>query len=135
MANLSCLIATTISSLRFFSNSYSSLHFNLLRVARYCFMWFSVFLFSRLILFFPLSSVSEALFALIFPFLKESCLVHAKVALSHSRMSNTGVLKLTLSMHVRNSAYAFWIRLTYIYHAKSRLDTPVWGSLQSPNNT
>ena len=24
---------------------------------------------------------------------------------------------------------------TYIYHAKSRLNTPVWGSLRSPNHT
>ena len=24
--------------------------------------------------------------------------------------------------------------ITYIYHAKSRLNTPVWGSLRSPNN-
>ena len=42
----------------------------------------------------------------------------------------------------RNSAYAFWTttdiptdRPTYIYHAKSRLNTPVWGSLRSPNNS
>ena len=51
--------------------------------------------------------------------------------------------KKTLSMRVfgpRNSAYA--VNLTYetyrqhiyIYHAKSRLNTPVWGSLRSPNN-
>ena len=36
----------------------------------------------------------------------------------------------------RNSAYAFWTTTdthTYIYHAKSRLNTPVWGSLRSPN--
>ena len=40
---------------------------------------------------------------------------------------------------LRNSAYA--VNLTYetyrqhiyIYHAKSRLNTPVWGSLHSPN--
>ena len=44
---------------------------------------------------------------------------------------------MTLSMRVRNSAYAFWhttdIPTYYIYHAKSRLNTPVWGSLRSPN--
>ena len=48
---------------------------------------------------------------------------------------------LTLSMRAfcpRISAYAFWTT-TYIhtyrptYHAKSRLNTPVWGSLRSPN--
>ena len=48
---------------------------------------------------------------------------------------------LTLSMRAfgpRISAYAFHdrhtYRHTYIYHAKSRLNTPVWGSLRSPNN-
>ena len=51
---------------------------------------------------------------------------------------------LTLSLRAfgpRISAYAFWTRTdihtdrhTYIYHAKSRLNTPVWGSLRSPNN-
>ena len=45
-ANLSCLLATTFSSLRLLSNSLSSPRFNLLRVARHCFLWF---LFSRLI--------------------------------------------------------------------------------------
>ena len=48
--NLSCLLETTFFSLRFLSNSLSSPRFNLLRVARICFSWFSVFLFSRLIL-------------------------------------------------------------------------------------
>ena len=38
----------------------------------------------------------------------------------------------------RNSAYAVNLtyetyRHIYIYHAKSRLNTPVWGSLRSPN--
>ena len=49
MANLSCLLATTFSSLRLLSNSFSfsSPRFNLLRVARRCFLWF---LFSHLIL-------------------------------------------------------------------------------------
>ena len=42
-ANLSCLLATTLFSLRFLSNSLSSPRFNLLRVARHCFSWFSVF--------------------------------------------------------------------------------------------
>ena len=47
MANLSCLLVTTFSSLRLLSNSLSSPRFNLLRVARCCFLWF---LLSRLIL-------------------------------------------------------------------------------------
>ena len=47
-ANLSCLLATTFSSLRFLYNSLSSPRFNLLRVVRCCFLWFSVVLFSRL---------------------------------------------------------------------------------------
>ena len=41
-ANLSCLLATIFSSLSFLSNSFSSPHFNLLRVARWCFSWSSV---------------------------------------------------------------------------------------------
>ena len=44
------LLVTTFSSLSFLSNSLSSPRFNLLRVARSCFLWFSVFLLSRLIL-------------------------------------------------------------------------------------
>ena len=47
LANLSCLLEITFSSLRLLSNSLSSPHFNLLRVARCCFLWF---LFSCLIL-------------------------------------------------------------------------------------
>ena len=47
MAILSCLLATTFSSLRLLSNSLSSPRFNLLRVARWCFL---CFLFSSLIL-------------------------------------------------------------------------------------
>ena len=39
--NLSCLLVTTFSSLTFLSNSFSSPHFNLLRVARHCFSWSS----------------------------------------------------------------------------------------------
>ena len=71
-ANLSCSISTTFCSLTFLSNSLSSPRFNLFRVARRCFLWFSVFLFSRLIfsLSFLYSSVSE-LFALSFSFLSE----------------------------------------------------------------
>ena len=38
--NLSCLIATTFSSHSFLSNSLLSPHFNLLRMARCCFLWF-----------------------------------------------------------------------------------------------
>ena len=41
-ANPRCLLATTFSSLSFLSNSVSSPHFNLLRVARRCFLWSSV---------------------------------------------------------------------------------------------
>ena len=49
-ANLSCLLVTTFSSLKFLSNSLLSPRFNLLREAKCYFLWFSVFLFSRLIL-------------------------------------------------------------------------------------
>ena len=85
--NLSCLPATTFSSLRFLFNSLSSPRFNLLRVARHCFSWFSIFSFSCLILrlSFLCSSVSEALFALSFSFLSERFFfVHAKAALAYS---------------------------------------------------
>ena len=64
-ANPSCLLETTFCSLSFLSNSLLSPRFNLLRVARRCFLWFSVFLFfaSYPQPLFPQSSVSEALFA------------------------------------------------------------------------
>ena len=84
MANLSCLLVTTFSSFSFLSNTFSSPRFNLLRVARRCFLWSSVsddlffssctffvlplaLSFSHLILSlsFLCSSVSEALFALV----------------------------------------------------------------------
>ena len=85
-ANLSCLLTITFSSHRYLSNSLSSPRFNLLRVARCCFSWFSVFLFSRLILSLSLlCSVSEALFALSFSFLSESIFfIHAKAALAYT---------------------------------------------------
>ena len=85
--NPSCLLATTFSSLRFLSYSLLSPRFNLLRVARICFSWSSVFLFSRLLLSlsFLCSSVSDALFALSFSFLSERFFfVHAKSALVYS---------------------------------------------------
>ena len=75
-ANLSYLLATTFSSLRLLFNLFRSPHFNILRVARRLFLWFSVFLCSCLILSisFLYYSVSEALFALSFSFLSErSC--------------------------------------------------------------
>ena len=86
-ANLSCLLSTTFSSLSFLSNSFSSPLFNLLRVARRCFLWFSVFLLTRLILSLSfLCLQSLALFALSFPFLCDCFFfVHAKAALAHSR--------------------------------------------------
>ena len=49
-ANMSSLLVTTFSSLRLLSNSLSSPRFNLLRVAKRSFLWFSVFLLTRLIL-------------------------------------------------------------------------------------
>ena len=63
MANLSCLLATTFFSLRLLSTSLWSPRFHLLRVGRRCYSWFSVFLFSRLIL-------SISFLALSFSFLK-----------------------------------------------------------------
>ena len=104
MANLSCLLATTFSSLRLLSNSLSLPRFNLLRVARHCFSWFSVsddFFFPSCVFLVPLlalsflrlilslsflcSTVSEALFALSFSFLSECFFfVHTKAALAYS---------------------------------------------------
>ena len=114
-ANLSCLLATTFSSLRFFFNSLSSPCFNLLRVARRCFSWFSIFSFSRLILN-PQPFFSEVLFTLSFSFLSErfffvrlgkgSALVRLKAALAQSksitRVSQVSLYrpKMTLSMRV-----------------------------------
>ena len=102
MANLKCLLLTTFSSF-----SFSPTHFHHLasRVARRCFSWSSVsddlfyfscnffvillvlsFLHPILSLSILCSSVSEALFALSFPFLSEHFfLVHTKVALAYSR--------------------------------------------------
>ena len=108
--NLSYYLVT-FSSLSFLSNSFSSPCFNLLRVARRCFLWFLflttfsfplvVFLvlllalsFSHLILSlsFLCSSVSESLFALSFSFLSERLLfffgfffIYAKAAQAYSR--------------------------------------------------
>ena len=63
--HLRFLLATIFSRFRFLSNSLSSPLFNLLRVARSCFLWFFVFFFPHLILglSFLYSSVSDALFA------------------------------------------------------------------------
>ena len=88
-ANLRCLLA--FSSLSFHSNAFSSLRFNLLRVVRRSFSLSSVF--SRPIhsLSFLYSSVSEALFDLIFPHLSECFFfVHAKSAQSYSRNEKHG---------------------------------------------
>ena len=117
--NLSCLLATTFSSLRY-PNSLSSTRFNLLRVSRISFSWFSVFLYSHLILclYFLCSSVTEALFALSFSFLCERFVfIHAKSALAYIRNEKHGCHgsvfnrpKITLSMRVlgpRTSAYEF----------------------------
>ena len=88
-ANLSCLPATTFSNLRFLFNSLSSSRFNLLRVARRCFSWFSInfYIFASYPQpFVPLFFVSDALFALSVSCLSERFFfVHAKAALAYSR--------------------------------------------------
>ena len=71
-ANLSCMLATTFSSLRNLSNSFSSPCFNLLSgqvqfLVVFCFLINA----SYPRPFVPLSSVTEALLALSFPFLSE----------------------------------------------------------------
>ena len=85
VANLSCLLATTFSNLRFLFN-FTSLQS--LESGKALFLWLSNFSFSHLILnpqpFF--SSISEALFALSFSFLSERFFfVHAKAALARTR--------------------------------------------------
>ena len=84
MANLSCLLATTFSSLRFLFN-FTSLQSFESGQRGFLFSHFRV-LSSILSLSFLCSSVSEALFTLSFSFLSE-CLffVHDKAALARSR--------------------------------------------------
>ena len=132
-ANLSCLLATTFSSLRFLSNSLLSPRFNLLGVARRCFSWFYVFLFSGLIHSFSFlcSSVSDALS---FSFLSEYFfIIHAKAALEMRRCHWVGFNRtiLTLSMLAFGPRHDRHLLFIIIYHAKSRLNSPMWGSLRS----
>ena len=119
MANLSCLLATTFSSLRFLFNFTSLQSFEM---PRRCFSWFSIFSFSRLIfsLSFLCSSVYEALFALSFSFLSEHFIfVVLKLLLHVVEINNTGVIgqflppknDFELARGPRNSAYA--VNLTY----------------------
>ena len=82
--NLSFLIATTFSSLRFLSNSLSSPRFNLLRVARSCFLCCSSFCVLSSAF---LSSVLQSLmlYLLSFAFISERFFfIHAKSALAYS---------------------------------------------------
>ena len=115
-ANLSCLPASTFSSLRFLLNSLSSPCFYVLRVAKCCFSWFSIYSFSYSFLIishsFLCSSVSEALFALSFSFFlsERFFLAHAKAALldfEHARVWS-------MLFRLYYSAYA--VNLTYGRH-------------------
>ena len=129
-ANLSYLLATTFSSLRFLSNTLLSPRFNLLRVARRCFLWFYVSSFSCLILSFSFlcSSVSEALFALSLSFLSERFFfIHPKAALE---MNNTGVTGRfepptdyeQRAFRPRKSAYTFWYTIDNNVYITRNLD-------------
>ena len=103
---------------------------------------------SILSLSFLCSSVSEALFTLSFSYLGERFFfVHDKAAVASRYMGVTGQSlppknDFEHARGLRNSAYAVNLTYetyrhtyiyTYIYHAKSRLNTPVWGSLRSLN--
>ena len=122
MANLSCLLATTFSSLRFLFNFTSLQSFEsgqaLFLVV---FSHFHV-LSSILSLFFLSFSVSEALIALSFSFLSERFFfVHAKAALARSPKRITRVSQslppkndFEHARGSRNSAYA--VNLTYDIH-------------------
>ena len=123
-ANLSCLLATTFSSLRFLFNFTSLQSFEVDSVVFY----FLIF-----------ASYPQSFFFLMI-----------KLLYSVVQINSTGVTGQSLppkndfehARGLRNSAYA--VNLTYetyrhiyiyihIYHAKSQLNTPVWGSLRSPN--
>ena len=95
-----------LSSLRFLSNSLSSPRFNLFGVARRCFLWFSVFIFARLILpFFPL----------FFGFWSS-----AKFCFNRPKQ--------TLSMHVfgpRNSSHAFSVYEFFVWVSRP-IDKPTY---------
>ena len=133
-----CVLATTFSSLRFLFN-FTSLQSCETGQRGFLFSHFRV-LSSILSLSFLCSSVSEALFILSFSFLSERFFfVMIKLLQSVVEIYNTGVTGQSLSPKndfehargLRNPAYA--VNLTYetyiyIYHAKSRLNTPVWGS-------
>ena len=120
-ANLSCLPATTFSSLRFPFNSLSSPRFNLLRVARRCFSWFSIFSFSR-------SSVSEASFLLITR-VSQVGFNSPKLLFDHAVFGSRDsayVVNLTYDRHTDIP--------TYIYHPKSRLNTQCGARFARPIN-
>ena len=119
-ANLSCLLATTFSSLRFIFK-FTSLQSFESGQRGFLFSHFRV-LSSILSLSFLCSSVSEALFTLNFSFLSERFFfVHDKAALARSivEINNTGVTGQSLppkndfehALGLRNSAYA--VNLTY----------------------
>ena len=104
-ANLSTVLETTFSSLRFISNSLSSL-------VVFCFLIF-----------------------MSYPAFLSSVLRFLKLCFNRP---------MTLSMHVfgpRNSAHAFFAYVFFVWfpidkpthHAKSQLNTPVWGLIRSPN--
>ena len=134
-ANLSCLLVTTFSSLRFLFN-FTSLQSFESEQRGFLFSQFRV-LSSILSLSFRCSSVSEALFTLSFSFLSERFFfVHDKAALAlpkndfeHARGLRNSAYAVNLTYKTYRHTYIY----TYIYHAKSRLNTPVWGSLRSPN--
>ena len=111
-ANLSCSLMThTFSSLRFLYNSLLSPHFNLLRVARRCFLWF---------LFSYICVLSSAFLSSILQSLKP---VFFKFQVNVSSMRT--YFCLCILGHDRHT--------DILYHAKSRLNRPVWGSLSLPN--
>ena len=111
-ANLSCLLETTFSSLRFLFNFTS---FNLLRVDSVVFYFHFPVLSSILRLSFLCSSVSEALFTLSFSYLSERFFFVQRVV----EINNTGIIGQSLppkndfehARGLRNSAYA--VNLTY----------------------
>ena len=119
MANLSRLVAASFSSLVLLSSSVSKAYLSCLLATifsslRYLSNSFSLPRFNLLrFLWFSVLLLTRLILGLSF-----LCLQSLKLS-----------LRLCILAHDRHAD-----RPTYIYHPKSRLNTPVWGSLRSPNN-
>ena len=108
-AILRCLLATTFSSISFLSNSFSSPHFNVLRVARRCFWWSSV----SEELFFSSCSFLVLLLAISFSLLSSAFLSSVSEALENYRRCHTCCMN--ASLYVTGSGKRYTIAHTMIF--------------------